>query len=527
MGTDPLAERLNFVLPPLGVRRALLRIGSQAWQYESAAGAFAPVESSTPFAGATLIFPGGTLTLAEPLPPLMFQVLEGFIQTALEALRNRRLLDTVFKTSIALCSDLSHRTLLDEILTLTKAVLGAEASSIMLLNESKTALIWEVAEQDSSNTLSRVSLPLGQGIAGTVAKTGEAIIVADAQKDSRVARWVDDATSFQTRSILSVPIRYKGAVTGVINVLNKTVGTFNAQDQELLELVAAEAGVAIENAHLYERLEERVRQRTKEWSDANAQLTQTLHELKTTQTKLIQSEKMASLGQLVAGVAHEINTPLGAVTSNTDIVARGLAKLGTLIGAQGEAIVSALAGLLKTNADACQRISGIVKNLKNFARLDEAEWKNADLREGMDSTLLLVHHLYKGRIEIVREYDDVPPVQCHPGQINQVFMNLLVNAIQSIDGPGTIRIRTGRQDGYVKVEVQDSGTGIAAEHIPKIFDPGFTTKGVGVGTGLGLSICHQIINAHHGTIQVASDQGAGSLFTVLLPVRPPQVRDTP
>jgi signal transduction histidine kinase len=235
---------------------------------------------------------------------------------------------------------------------------------------------------------------------------------------------------------------------------------------------------------------------------------------------------MAALGQLVAGVAHEINTPLGAVTSNTDILARGLAKMGTLIDAKGEAIVSTLAGLLKTNADTCQRISVIVKNLKNFARLDEAEWKNADLREGMDSTLLLVHHLYKGRIEIVREYDDVPPVQCHPGQINQVFMNLLVNAIQAIDGPGTIRIHIGTQGDCVKVDVQDTGVGIAEEHLQKIFDPGFTTKGVGVGTGLGLSICHQIINAHHGTIQVVSNKGAGSTFTVLLPLHPP-MRDIP
>ena len=526
MVTDPLAERLNFVLPPLGVSRALLRTGSQAWQYESAAGTFTPVESSIPFAGTTLIFPGGTLTLAEPLPPLIFQVLEGFIQTALEALRNRRLLDTVFKTSIALCSDLSHRTLLAEILGLTKDVLGAEASSIMLLNESKTALMWEVAEQDSANTLSRVSLPLGQGIAGTVAQTGEAIIVSDAQKDPRVARWVDDATSFQTRSILSVPIRYKRTITGVINVLNKTVGTFNAQDQELLELVAAEAGVAIENANLYERLEERVRQRTKEWSDANAQLTQTLNELKATQTKLIQSEKMAALGKLVAGVAHEINTPLGAVTSNTDILVRGLQKLGTLVDSRGETVVSMLTSLLRTNTDACQRISVIVKNLKRFARLDEAVWKNADLREGMDSTLPLIHHLHKGRIEIVRDYDDIPPVQCHPGQINQVFMNLLVNAIQAIDGPGTIRVHIGTQGDCIKVDVQDTGVGIAEEHLPKIFDPGFTTKGVGVGTGLGLSICHQIINAHHGTIQVASNKGAGSTFTVLLPLHPP-IRDIP
>jgi two-component system NtrC family sensor kinase len=158
--------------------------------------------------------------------------------------------------------------------------------------------------------------------------------------------------------------------------------------------------------------------------------------------------------------------------------------------------------------------------LKTFARLDEAEWKSADLREGMDSTLALVAHLHRDRIEVVRDYGDVPPIACHPGQLNQVFMNLLVNAIQAIEGPGTIRVRLGADAEALTIDVEDTGRGIAPEHLPRVFDPGFTTKGVGVGTGLGLAISHRIIEAHGGTIDVASRPGTGSTVTVRLPREP-------
>ena len=173
---------------------------------------------------------------------------------------------------------------------------------------------------------------------------------------------------------------------------------------------------------------------------------------------------------------------------------------------------------MRTTAQACQRISAIVRNLKNFARLDEAEWKTADLREGMDSTLALVDHLHRGRIEIVREYGEVPPMACHPGQLNQVFMNLLVNAIQAIEGAGTIRVRIRRGRPASGSTSRTPARGIAPEHLARIFDPGFTTKGVGVGTGLGLAICHQIVTAHAGTIGVTSQPGAGSTFSVRMPL---------
>lgn len=512
-------EALWRVLPAVRPTRALLRIDDRAWLYDSDSQRFLTADGSIMFDGTVLSFPGGTLILDGRISVDTQQVLQVWLDSMAELVRTRQLLGTVFKTSLALSANLHLKNLLSELMRLTREALGTEVGSVMLLDDTKSNLYWELAEGDETGVFERRSLSVGQGIAGTVAKTGESIIVADAGGDPRVARWVDEATSFRTRSILCVPVRFRGEIIGVLQALNKIRGTFTKQDQEVLELMAAEAGVAIENARLYGTLEQRVQERTSELSETNAHLSRTLDELKATQVQLVQSEKMAALGKLVAGVAHEINTPLGSITSNTDLLGRGFKKLSSLVAEEGRHVVRMLESLLQTNAEAARRIAGIVKNLKTFARLDEAERKYVDLREAMDSTLALVHHLHKDRIEMIREYREIPLVECQPGQINQVFMNLLVNAIQAIQGPGTIRIRMQQQGETVSIAVHDSGVGIAQDHLAKIFDPGFTTKGVGVGTGLGLSICHQIISSHHGTIQVTSQKGAGSTFTVFLPLR--------
>jgi signal transduction histidine kinase len=175
--------------------------------------------------------------------------------------------------------------------------------------------------------------------------------------------------------------------------------------------------------------------------------------------------------------------------------------------------------IARINQIACERIVDIVGSLRNFARLDEAEQKVADLHEGLDSTLTLVHHELKNRIQVIKEYGDIPPIHCHPNKINQVFMNLLVNSAQAINGEGRITIRTFREGDIVNVQFSDTGSGIRPENLSRIFDPGFTTKGVGVGTGLGLSIVFQIVHDHGGNIDVDSEVGKGSTFTVRLPIR--------
>ena len=248
-------------------------------------------------------------------------------------------------------------------------------------------------------------------------------------------------------------------------------------------------------------------------------------ELRDTQVQLVQSEKMASLGNLVAGIAHEINNPIGAINSTADLNSRCLNKIEDLLrpsAMKNNVDLQRSLDILKKNnlvtANAGERIAKMVKSLKNFARLDEAEFQKANIHEGIDNTLVLLNHVLKDKITIIKEYGEIPEIFCYPNDLNQVFMNLLVNATQAIENKGTIKIKTHKEQSSVYVKISDSGKGIPPENISNIFDPGFTTKGVGVGTALGLSICYQIIKDHKGEIRVESQLEQGSTFTIILPM---------
>jgi PAS domain S-box-containing protein len=252
-------------------------------------------------------------------------------------------------------------------------------------------------------------------------------------------------------------------------------------------------------------------------------------ELRENQTQLVQSGKMAALGSLAAGLAHEINTPLGAMVGNSDITSRLVRRMKSLLQdrkevpeAKRQADLVALANSIEEievlSRTAGARITRIVSSLKNFAHLDQAVEDEVDLHEGIESALALVQHLLRDRITVKREFGDIPRIRCSPGQMNQVFMNLILNAIQAIEGAGEVTIRTFAQDARVVVEISDDGVGIPDEHLHRIFDPGFTTKGVKVGTGLGLSIAFRIVENHGGTIEVESEPGVGSTFRVKLPI---------
>jgi signal transduction histidine kinase len=291
-----------------------------------------------------------------------------------------------------------------------------------------------------------------------------------------------------------------------------------------------------------------VMQQKKEIETINEELTRqkdelqkTLEDLKQAQTQLVQSEKMASLGQLVAGIAHEINNPVNFISAGVDSLATNLEEIRQVIEIYHKVNESNVAEKLKEIEDLKQKVeykeaireinkliesikngtirtTEIVKGLRTFSRLDEDILKTADIHEGIDSTLILLRNKYKNRIEIVKNYGVLPQVECYPGQLNQVFMNILSNAVDAISEKGKITICTSIEGNYVHISIKDSGHGIPESLKDKIFDPFFTTKGVGKGTGLGLSISQGIIEKHNGSIEVKSKPGEGTEFIIVIPV---------
>lgn len=247
--------------------------------------------------------------------------------------------------------------------------------------------------------------------------------------------------------------------------------------------------------------------------------------LRRAQSQLVQSEKMASLGMLVAGIAHEINSPVGAIASMHDTLVRAVRRLESKLTDSPLRKSDDFTSLFGTISDAnsvittaLSRVTEIVKRLRSFARLDEAELKSIDIHESIEDTLVILRHELKHGITVEKEYGTIPNVSCYPGRINQVFLNILKNASQAISPPGTISITTSADSESVSIVITDTGCGIPDESLKKIFDPGFTTKGVGVGTGLGLSITYQIIEDHSGTITADSKPGSGTTFRITLPL---------
>ncbi len=311
------------------------------------------------------------------------------------------------------------------------------------------------------------------------------------------------------------------------------------------KLVQAAQGVAGGdlNVHLKIDSKDEIGNLTDSFNRMTAALREARERMQKAQVQLVQSEKMASLGQLTAGIAHEINNPVNFVSSNVGPLRRDVTEIFAIL-AQYDETVSAqqlqgkfqdietlkkkldlpylkeeINSLLDGIQEGAHRTSEIVKGLRSFTRLDEDERKSANINQGLESALLMLKHQLKNRVEVIKEFGDLPPVMCYPGKLNQAFLNILANASQAIAGPGKIFIKTSSDGEVATIAIKDTGAGMTPEVKKHIFEPFFTTKPVGEGTGLGLPITYGIIEAHDGNIEIYSEPGKGSEFVITLPVK--------
>ena len=315
---------------------------------------------------------------------------------------------------------------------------------------------------------------------------------------------------------------------GAVDYLRKPVRKY-----ELIARLTTQLELRYRQLHLEQMMNERTRE-----------LTQANQGLKIAQEQLMQSDKMAAIGQLAAGVAHEINNPIGFVSSNLATMSQYLDDIFRVISAyekidifltveqkaglqiiKKEIDLGYLKGdikeLLRESKDGLSRIIHIVKDMKNFSHINENKWELVNIHEGIDSTLNIVHNEIKYRAKVVKDYGEVGLVQCMPSQINQVLMNIMVNASHAMDADGLLIIKTWQAKNKLKISISDTGCGMPPDVLKKIFNPFYTTKPVGKGTGLGLSLSYTIIAKHHGSIDVESKPGKGSTFIITLPLEQP------
>ncbi|MEP0873222.1 trifunctional serine/threonine-protein kinase/ATP-binding protein/sensor histidine kinase [Trichocoleus desertorum AS-A10] len=505
-------------------------------------------------------------------------------------------LTTIVKASQAIAGEIVLSKLLDKLLTIVMENAGAQ-TSCLILERAGQLMVEATGSVDRDEItvwqpqLVSTSQQLPVSVINYVARTQETLVLKDATQEEKFAR---DPYIVKTRSksILCTPIINKGKLIGLLYLENNlTTGAFTPERLEILKLLSSQAAISLENALLYSNLEvvtqdlqqanvqladhsrtleQKVEQRTLELQEKNGQLESTLNELKQTQIQLIQTEKMSSLGQLVAGVAHEINNPVNFIHGNLTHASCYTNDLLELIQRYRqhyphtppelqnlaeemdlEFLIQDLPKILNSMRIGADRIRQIVLSLRNFSRLDESDMKSVNIHEGIESTLLLLQHRLQRKgslgIEVVKEYGDLPFVECYVGQLNQVFMNIFSNAIDALEGCdqrqqacellqrsdrsesvlGIIRICTETlSNDWVRIRVIDNGIGMSEDVRSKLFDPFFTTKPVGAGTGMGLSISYQIVaNKHNGHFRCESAPGQGAAFIVEIPVRQKYIGD--
>lgn len=377
---------------------------------------------------------------------------------------------------------------------------------------------------------------IGEGIPGSVLQMQEATWIDQLFKDENFIRQ-QEGRKLSMIGAYAVPLVIFGEIYAVAEFFADEECKKKKLHLEFAISAAAQVSVIIE------RLLSEEKARAK-----NSELQKALNELKQIQLQLVQTSKMASLGQLAAGIAHEINNPISYLENNLRILGKyvdyykgirqkrqtffnkvfnqlpeELTEEKTEFKADSEKInylLSDIESLLKESLEGVNRVTEIVLGLKSFARLDEVEYKIVDINECVESTLKVIWNELKYKCELTKELSpDIPCIKCNPGQINQVIMNILVNASQAIEGKGLITIKTFQSNSDICILISDTGSGIAKENLDAIFEPFFTTKPVGIGTGLGLSVTYGIIQKHDGKIEVESELGKGTTFKIFLPTK--------
>jgi two-component system NtrC family sensor kinase len=424
---------------------------------------------------------------------------------------------------------------------------GADSGSLALLDHSENCLTI-VAGIDLPDGVIGKRIALGEGVLGWVVKANTPLLLnGDASSDPRFQRNRERRAAVSSTSAMCWPLQIDDSSFGGISVNRSVSATvsmnrswtkqpFSEDDLENGSTLLNMVSLVLSNIQLHlsqKRQLHELRQLNRQLEDAH--------------NHLMQADKMASIGQLAAGVAHEINNPIGYVYSNLGTLEKYVQDTFGMLDQYEQAEASIpdaavraklkaardkldiaflkedLRDLMSESRDGITRVKKIVQNLKDFSHVDVSdEWHYADLHSGIDSTLNIVTNEIKYKAEVVKEYGALPEVECLSSQLNQVFMNLLVNAAHAIEERGTITLRSGTEGEEVWVEVSDTGKGIAPEHMKKIFDPFFTTKAIGKGTGLGLSLTYGILQKHHGRIEVNSEVGIGTTFRVCLPIKQPQ-----
>ncbi|UCC68762.1 MAG: GAF domain-containing protein [Armatimonadota bacterium] len=410
-------------------------------------------------------------------------------------------LTTWGELSHALIANFDLPRLLDLIVTTAIEVTNADRGSVMLLDPEEDVLTIKAAKGIDQNLMASTRLKLGEGIAGRVAVTGEPLLLSRSNYQSHLNS--DRHRDEDISSAISVPLRIEERIVGTLNVNESSRATeFRNEDLRALTLFADQAALALEKAQLY-----RDSQRQLE------KLLSVLDELGRTQAQLVHSEKLASLGVLAGGVAHEINNPLMVILGRTELM---------LMDDNTDDPVKQNLDTIRTETE---RIAHIVQGLLTFSRKSRQDKiETVNLNEILERTLMLSEHqLTVGNVRVEKELQpDLPTIQANPGELQQVFMNLIINAHHAMPDGGKLSIRTGGvPDGRLSVEIADTGCGIPPEDINRIFDPFFTTKEEGQGTGLGLSVSRNIIESHGGEIGVQSIINQGTLFRVIVPIVPP------